>query len=96
MNIDWSKAPEGATHCDAEGQEFYRPASNYKGGEYFDPVAGEWFELYDFFSDLVAHGETVSFDQAVDQVMDDLSLSPPSRYIAKRVVMAGYRKQVTP
>lgn len=53
MNIDWSKAPKGATHCDSEGREFYRPASNYRGGEYYDPESQTWEILVDDFDQLI-------------------------------------------
>lgn len=35
-------------------------------------------------------------EKEIDAVMEDLSLSPECRYIAKRVVVAGYRKQEQP
>lgn len=48
-DIDWSKAPEGATHVHDSG-EFYRPADNEKGGEFFDHEVQRWRVLCDDFA----------------------------------------------
>lgn len=55
MDINWKAAPFGATHVgDYDGDlEFYRPADNEKGGEYYDAGEGTWEILVDSFESLV-------------------------------------------
>jgi len=55
-NIDWSKAPEGATHCSREGSAFH----DFSNGGHRHWLCGEWvrhaypFEAYDTPGELVA------------------------------------------
>lgn len=58
--IDWSKAPEGATHCDSRFMEFYRPASNSRGGEFYNPTEGEWAILCNDFTYLVRQPHVIA------------------------------------
>lgn len=174
--IDWSKAPEGATHFDTRGNccsiGFMKPGVRRGEWEYFGmdghwilygpvdsameaamikrpadtswtgddlPPAGtvcefkaghsqfpelSWTEVrivshdrqggrdFAVFASMSGYGgccnpadfrpirtpEQIAAEErekAIDAILDDLSLSPECRYIAKRVHEAGYRK-VTP
>lgn len=110
MNIDWSKAPEGATHrakdsrCyNTEGIQFYRlrPGERY---QYFNPK-GEWV-----YGGLVSDTPNVVFfplsntpfsteerDRAVAEMVKDSILADGSSIWfanARKLYEAGYRKQV--
>ena len=99
-DIDWSKAPEGATHWEPE-------SDLVKAGWMKKDSNGDWL----FWSyrnvwtkhmitpsryrlvRMVARPAEIDRSAAIEAVMADLNLAPECRYIAERVLSAGYRKQ---
>lgn len=100
-DIDWSKAPEGTTHWEPENCLVNAGWMKVDGnGNWFfwSSLRKNWAEHMiaqgpTRMSCMIARPAAKESEKAIDAVMIDLNLSPECRYIAERVLSAGYRKQ---
>lgn len=107
MDIDWSKAPEGATHKDlAHGEsgfwykfDFQNDTAAYcPTDEDSWTLSGKASEYNDGSMDRMISRPSekdlrTSMTRAIDEIVRDLDVP---REIARRAYDAGYRKQVAP
>lgn len=104
MNIDWSKAPEGATHYNTETRRFHR-WMKLEGDVWFFHDGSYWREqMYGFpgFGDrpvkleVLRYKEANDRDRSIKEICSIIGGADDDLDCAQRLFAAGYRKQVTP